>query len=132
MEVREVRLNDKIEIDKIYHAYWNHNEYPDFFNRRVFPCSFVVTDENEIILAGGIKIIAEAIVITDRGFSTRDRQEALLQAMGSSVLVAKDLGFKQIHAFVNNDEYYVKHLQKFGFKLINAKLLILDVGESDG
>jgi hypothetical protein len=132
MIIREMKWADKPEVDRIYDLHWNHNEYPDFMDRSKFPCSFVVTSGDSIILAGGVKTIAEAIVVTDKGFSVRDRQEALLQALGSTIFLAQGMKYGQMHAFVHNDENYVNHLQKYGFKLIDAKLLVLDFGESHG
>jgi hypothetical protein len=131
MRIREFYLSDKKKVDKIYNEFFKDNEYPDFVNGK-FHCSFVVTEDDnddEIILAGGVKSIAEAIVVTDKNRPVRVRQEALLQALGSTIFIAQGARFRQIHAFVSNDEKYVNHLQKFGFKLIDAKLLVLDFGD---
>lgn len=136
MKIREPLLSDKKEVDRIYNEFYSGNEYPEFFSSKEhskFQCSFVVTeDDNKVILAGGIKTIAEAVVVTDKNWSVRVRQEALLQAMGSAIFIAQGMKYGQIHVFVNNDEKYVNHLQRFGFKLIDAKLLILNLGESHG
>lgn len=133
MIIRESRLLDKPKIDKIYNEFYSNNEYPDF-NSKDFQCSFVVTDDinDKIIVAGGIKTIAEAVFLTDKNLSPRVRLEALLQGLGSSIFIAQGMKYRQIHAFVNNDERYVNILKKFGFKLIDAKLLILDFGEPNG
>ena len=133
MKIREIRLFDKESIDKIYNQFYSHNEYPNFYdigsyNR--FQCAFVVTtDGGKIILAGGVKTIAEAVVVTDKNQPVRIRQEALLQALGSTIFIAQGAKYRQIHAFVNDDERYVNHLQKFGFKLMNDKLLVLSFGD---
>jgi hypothetical protein len=130
MIIRVPHLSDKQEIDRLYTKFFSKNEYPDFLNS--FQCSFVVADGHGIILAGGVKLIAEAVVVTDQERPVRVRQEALIQALGSSIFIAEGMKFRQIHAFVNNDEEYARHLQKFGFKLIDAKLLMLDFGETHG
>ena len=133
MKIRELHYRDKKEIDRIYNEFFDNNEYPDFFNSRIFPCPFVVTDDDEkIILAGGVKLIAEAVVVSDQSLSKRARFDALFQALGSSIFIAQGMEHHQVHAFVNNDEKYVRTLQRFGFKLIDAKLLVLDFGESHG
>jgi len=137
MEIREPRFSDKKEIDKIYNEFYSNNEYPDFFSTKghsKFQCSFVVTDDdsNKIILAGGIKTIAEAVVVTDKNLSPKVRLDALLQALGSTIFIAQGMKYRQIHAFVSNDDKYVRILQKFGFELIDAKLLVLNFGESHG
>jgi hypothetical protein len=131
--IREPKYFDKPDINKIYLEYFGNNEYPDFFNRDIFPCPFVVTDDNDkLILAGGVKLIAEAVVVSDQSQSKRVRFDALLQALGSTIFIAQGMQHQQIHVFVNNDEKYVRTLQRFGFKLIDAKLLVLDFGESHG
>lgn len=132
MNIREMLWPDKLEADEIYSKYFSHNEYPDFLDKNEFRCPFVVYDEDRIVLAGGVKTIAEAVVITDQSLSPRMRQEALFQALGSTIHIAMAMGHEEVYAFVNNDENYVKHLQKFGFRLIDAKLLVLDFKEKNG
>lgn len=136
MNVRPLRLVDKKEVDKIYDDYYSDNEYPDFFKTEGpdrFHCTFAVEDDSgKIIVAGGIKTIAEAVVVTDKSLPPTIRLDALLQALGSSIFIAQGMKYQQIHAFVNHDDKYVNTLQKFGFKLIDAKLLILNFGEPNG
>jgi len=134
MIIREPHFSDKLEIDRIYKEFFDSNEYPNFLDKKVFPCSFVVTNEEDtkVLLAGGVKLIAEAVVVSDQSLSKRERFDALLQALGSAIFIAQGMKHKQIHVFVNNDEKYVRILQRFGFKLLDAKLLILDFGESNG
>lgn len=137
MIIRQPTLSDKTQIDRIYNEFYSGNEYPDLFTQEEphkFKCSFVVTDDdpNKIVLAGGVKTIAEAVIVTDKNQSTRTRFNALLQALGSSIFITQAMKYKQIHAFVNNDDKYVSALQKFGFKVLPDKLLILDFGEPNG
>lgn len=135
MNIREMGFSDRDEIDDLYERFFSHIEYPDFLDKNDFRCPFVVTEETDsskVLLAGGIKVILEAVVVTDKNESIRKRQEALLQAMGSVVRIAGDMGYEQVHVFVANDDQYVKHLQKFGFKLMDAKLLVLNIGEQNG
>jgi hypothetical protein len=129
MNIREYHLIDKREVDEIYNEFYHNNEYPDF-GSNTFHRSFVVTDDDDkIVLAAGVKTIAEAIALTDRNRSVRVRQEALLQALGSTIFIASAAKFGQVHAFVRNeDEGYIKHLQKYGFRLLDAKVLVLDIG----
>lgn len=132
MKIRKLQPKDKPEIDKIYKEFYSDNEYPYFF----YDCAgntFVVTeDSGKIIVAGGLKNIAEAIFVTDKNLPPSVRLDALIQGLGSTISIARDMRHGQIHAFVNNDDKYVNTLKKFGFKLIDAKLLVLDFGESHG
>jgi hypothetical protein len=133
MIIREPKPEDKEEIDSIYNAFFDHLEYPDFFNRDIFPCPFVVTDdEGKIILAGGVKQIAEVVVLSDQDLGKRTRFDALLQALGSTIFIAQGMKHHQIYVFVQGNEKYVKTLQKFDFKPLDAKVLVLDFGDSNG
>ena len=126
--IREAQLIDKPWIDENYKKFFSNNEYPDFFNDG-FLSPFVVTDSSDIIVAGGIRPLIEVVVVTNKDKYVRTRLNALLQALGSSIAIARDMGHKQLHVFVHNDDEYVKILQKFNFQLIDAKLLVLNLGE---
>lgn len=133
MIIRELKAFEDIkEINRIYSEFYSNNEYPDFFNPlSKFHGTFAIIDakSNKTVVVGGVKTIAEAVLLTDKGISPRIRIDALLQALGSVSFITKDMGFKEVHAFVNHDDKYTKALQRFGFRELDAKLLLLDVGE---
>lgn len=125
MKIRQPELPDRPEIDRIHHAYFKANEYPK--------CLFVVADDDDkLVVAGGVKTIAEFAVVSDQARSVKVRQEALLHALGAAILIANDMKFKQLHAFVDANSSFVNHLKRYGFKLIDAKVLVLDLGDSNG
>lgn len=136
MIISPVSMSDKADIDRIYNKWYSQNEYPPFWERsdsNKFQCSFTVKQKNgELIVAGGVKLIAEVIFLTDKDQPVKTRFEALLQALGSSIIIAQGMKYQHLHAFVNGDEQYVKHMKKFGFKDLNANLLMLDFGEGNG
>ena len=136
MIIRPIGWSDKADIDRIYDRFYRNNEYPPFWEQSdagKFQCSFAVTQRNgQLVVAGGVKLIPEVIFLTDKDLSPRVRLEALLQALGSSTMIAQGMKYRQLHAFVNNDEQYVKHMKKFGFKKLEADLLMLDFGEGNG
>lgn len=133
MIIRPLFETDKDEVDRIYNKHFIHLEKPNFYNKDVFPCPFIVASSgNRVIVAGGVKTIAEVVVVSDRDFSIKHRLDALIQALGSTITIAKDMKYRQIHVFVSHDDSYVSVLQKFGFKLLDAKVLTLDIGESHG
>jgi len=133
MKIKPMLLSDRKEIDKIYKEFFSDNEYPNFIGGR-FHQSFVVTNDNEkIVVAGGVRNIAEVVVLTDKNQSVRVRLEALLQALGSSIHIALASKYSELHAFVSSGETeYIEHLKKHGFKEIDAKILVLDIGEANG
>lgn len=136
MIISPISITDKADIDRIYSRFYSHNEYPPFWDRTDasrFQCSFCVKSKsNELIVAGGVKLIAEVIFLTDKDQPLKTRYDALLQALGSSIVITQGMKYRHLHAFVNNDEQYVKHMKKFGFKDLKADLLMLDFGEGNG
>ncbi len=136
MIISPVSWLDKPEIDRIYQNWYPNNEYPPFWEKcdsSRFQCSFTVKKENqEIVVAGGVKLIAEVVFLTNKDLPIRTRFDGLLQALGSSIVIAQGMKYGQLHAFVNNDEQYVKHMKKFGFKNLEAEILMLDFGEGNG
>ena len=129
MKIRELRLSDKHDIDRIHRQFFHRNEAPEFF-KSDYKCPFgIVGDDDRIILAGGIKLLAEIVLVTDKSQPVKTRYEALLQAMGSSIHIGKDLGFSEMFAFVNNDDKYTRILERHGFSLMEAKTLRLNIGE---
>ena len=136
MIISPVGWTDKAEIDRIYQNWYSNNEYPPFWDKSDssrFHCSFTVKKENqEIVVAGGVKLIAEVVFITNKDLPVKTRFDGLLQALGSSIVIAQGMKYGQLHAFVNNDEQYVKHMKKFGFKNLEAEVLMLDFGEGNG
>ena len=136
MIISPVSWLDKPEIDRIYQNWYPNNEYPPFWEKcdsNRFQCSFTVKKENqEIVVVGGVKLIAEVVFLTNKDLPVRTRFDGLLQALGSSIVIAQGMKYGQLHAFVNNDEQYVKHMKKFGFKNLEAEILMLDFGEGNG
>lgn len=136
MIIRPIGWSDKADIDRIYKKWYSANEYPPFWEKddpNKFEVSFTVTHKDgQMILAGGVKLIAEVIFLTDKDLPVRTRFEGLLQGLGSSIVIAQGMKHRHLHAFVNNDEQYVRHMMKFGFKKIKSDFLMLDFGEGHG
>jgi hypothetical protein len=110
-----LRALDPSDIDVLRYI---HNEYykdqfpfPDFFNR--FLCAFAVTEDDQIVVAGGVLPIAESIILTDKNFSAKIRRNALKQVLDISKYIASQSGFARLHAFTH-DETWKQHLLKRG------------------
>lgn len=125
MEIRFLDVNDWEQIQRIYAAHFTDMEFPDFYND--FNPVYTVHEENRIIAVGGLKVILEAVVITDQNESVRKRRDALLQIQNALMYSAEKLHHKRIFAFTY-DEQYAKHLEEFGFNPIKeSKLLVLEL-----
>ena len=124
-----IRALQPSDIDKLREIHTKFYEteflFPNFLEK--FIGSFVVVDDNEnVISGGGVKSIAESIIITNRDYSPHERKSALLQILQASIFVANRNGFEQLHAFVQDDKWHVI-LKKYGFQDCKGNALFLEV-----
>ena len=127
MIISELLPNDVEKIRIIHQKYFSDLEFPDFFNG--FMCAFSIKDDKDnLIVGGGVRLIAESILFTDKQFDVKTRISALLEALQISTYVCKNTSpnLNQLHAFVS-DDVWSKQLQLHGFRLMTSKSLILDL-----
>jgi len=126
MNIRSLQLEDIEVIRKIHETHFkNEFEFPDFLNN--FLCAFVVENEDgRIISAGGVRAIAESIIVTDKSYPIKDRRAALYQVLDASCFLTKQASFDQLHAFIQ-DANWLRHLQKIGFSPTKGQALVLNV-----
>jgi len=126
MTLRPLTLEDTNELKEIHRKFFSQEfEFPDFFNN--YLSSFVVTDtNNEILVGGGVRVIAEAVLITNKDFSPKKRREALLTTLQASMFTSNLRGFDQLHAFVQ-DERWLNHLERIGFRKSKGQALVIGV-----
>lgn len=111
------------QLKELYEKFFKEEfDLPDF-SRFLF--SLVVRDEHgAVITAGGVRTIAESIIITDKDYPIEARLAALKQMQGAQAYLAQQVGYDQLHAFVQ-DEKWLTHLKKHGFKDCIGKALYL-------
>lgn len=85
----------------------------------------IFNDQNEIVLAGGVKLNPELIVITEKDRSAQDRAFALISALQIATLVSKAAGHELLSATVINDEVWLKQLLSYGFRESIGKHLVI-------
>lgn len=126
MNIRAMREEDLPIIGQIYQEQYKEEfEFPDF--QKHFLAAFVThTDEDQIISAGGIRTLAESIIITDRRQSGRNRKEALYNVLAASQYVCSCHGYDKFHAFVDPGpwENLLKR-EEIGFVPIKGNGLVL-------
>ncbi len=111
--IRGMTRDDVEVLRELHEKYYSEFEFPDFF-RECF-AKFVVTDEKGgIILGGGVRKIAETMIVTDQNKSRIKIGKALVEAHRASIYACARIGVSELHAFVENEEY-AKHLVKHGF-----------------
>jgi len=126
MRYRGLNPSDIIELQRIHEKFYKEEfELPDFF--KGFLSSFVVTDdEDSPIIIGGVRSIAESVILTNKDMSASDRREALYGALKISIFSSSRFGFNQLHAFIQ-DEKWLNHLKKVGFKETVGKSIVLNL-----
>lgn len=125
MKVRRLYLDDLSELRDIHSKHYSKEfEFPDFIT---FMSSFVVTnDSGKVITGGGIKLIPESIIITDKDWPIEERRKALVEMFRASAFCCGVNGYDQLHAFIQ-DEKWLSHLKRFGFKETKGKSLYFNV-----
>lgn len=99
-------------------------DFPDFLTG--FLCAFVVEQNDNIICAGGVRNLAEVVLVTDKDFSVRDRRSSLYTVLDASLFIAGKKGHDSIHAFIT-DEVWLEQLTRIGFHNVKGKALIMEL-----
>lgn len=125
MDIRALRPNDIDKLRDIYEKYYSNDFlFPDFLNN--FLCAFVVTDDNNnIITGGGIRLIAESVIVTDQNYPIKERRKALYQVLDASEFITRRSGLDKLHAVTDNNKWK-QHLNKVGFHS-RGSFLVLDL-----
>lgn len=112
MRIRSIKTSDLELIHQIH-----ERDYPDLeevdWNHLL--SAFVIEDNNELIMAGGIEPIAEALLVTDKTKSRIKIGKALVEAQKFCKYICKEYAIRDLHAFTTNEEY-AKHLIQHGFE----------------
>ena len=125
MNLRAINPDDIENIKKIHDEHFSHEfSFEEF--RYQYLNAFLVEDDNGIISAGGIRNICEAVIVTDKSRTVRDRKDALLCMLHASISTIDKIGYNQLHAFVQ-DETFMRHLILAGFKETKGKALVLEI-----
>lgn len=123
LKTRTIILNDLEKIREINEINFPDLELPDF--KKMLSQGFIIEDEkNEIVMAGGIKLISECLLVTNKNMSRIKIGKALIIAQGACIHASLAFGIKDIYAFTHNEDY-TKHLIKHGFYEKNGKTLMM-------
>jgi hypothetical protein len=125
MIVRAFEDKDIDKVEDIHKKYFTSEFDIDNFNHLI-RSAFVVEKHGDIICVGGVKSLAECVLITDMGISHITRTKALRQALNIFGYIARQTGHDSIHAFVNDDQWR-DHLIDEGFKVCKGTPLVLEV-----
>lgn len=123
MNIRAAHFSDIDAIRKIHERHFkNEFDFCEFQNN--FLGCFVTEDDKGIISAGGVRTIAECLIVTDMDRRVRDRKTALYNILQTSMHIANRAGYNQLHAFIQ-DENWERILYKTGFQKTVGKSLVI-------
>lgn len=128
MNLRPMIPGDIQNIARYHESFFKKEfEFPDFFYR--FHGAFIIEDghDNEFVLAGGVRPIAELVCVTNMNASTKKRVIALKEATKVGMFIAGTEGYDQLHCFVQGDDWS-KQVQTFHFRPTKGQALVLDIG----
>lgn len=118
--IRALTPNDIEEIRKIHERDYPDLNFPNFYSMM---SAFVIEDENkEIIMAGGVEAIAEALLVTNKESSRIKIGKALVEAQRFAMFTCGRFNIRELHAFVT-DKNYAKHLIQHGFEIRDEQVL---------
>jgi len=129
MIIRVMKPDDFEQLKNIHEQFYSDDfSFKEFIGRKWLDKFVIANDSNEIVVAGGIRLITECIAITDKSKSTRERREALLLLLEASKFTSGRNGYEGIHSFVDeSDPNWIEILKKYGFSPTKNQALYLQV-----
>lgn len=122
--IRALHPDDLKEIERLHTLHFKDEfTLPDFMK---YVCAFVVEDDTGIITAGGIRDIAECVLVTNMSRDPMVRADALYQMLYATTFVCKKSDYDQMYVWSQRPKY-TKRLLKNGFRLPQGQSLILDL-----
>ena len=127
MITRSIYPRDLEQIKLIHDKYYKYEfDFEVFASKFLGSFAILEDDDKTIISAGGVRTIAEAVIVTNKDISVAKRRRALFDILQVSSYICTQSGHDQLHAFIE-DESWLKHLLKNGFVETKGKSLVLEV-----
>lgn len=123
MIIRPMTHEDSLhleELNSIYYPEFNSPEFEDNY----FGKFTILKKDGEIILGGGLRYIAEVVIVTDKSKNKHLLYGALVKTLGHCIDEARKRNIDFLHAFVKDDKYQ-KHLINHGFEIRSGTPLSL-------
>lgn len=107
--------------EKYFSSQFDIGQFSNLIDR-----AFVIEKQDEIICIGGLRSIAEAVLVTDLGKDNITKVKALKKSLEIFSYIARRTGHDSIHAFITDDQWR-NHLVNEGFKKCIGDALLLKV-----
>lgn len=111
------------------HHYADTFEFPEF--ERFIVGALVEDLDGKVITVGGIRPIAETVIMTDKNCHARKRWAAIIEMLQAGEYFARKSNFRELHCFVQ-DEIWLKHLLKLGFQKTSGICLVKQLEAHNG
>lgn len=120
LNVRAFTPEDLAKVRELHEEYYSEFDFPDFLR---LINGYIVEDSDGIIMAGGVELVGEAVLVTNKERSRITIGRALIEARAINIFTCKKVGIRDLYAFVNNNDY-AKHLIKHGFQECDKALTL--------
>lgn len=126
MLIRTFTVEDLKRVEEIHARYFaDEFELPNFIEG--FLGSFVIEDKDEVILVGGVRVIAELLCVTDKSQPAKKRVIALKEATRAGKFICKINSLDQLHCFVQGEKW-TEQVKTVDFRPTKGQALVIDVG----
>ncbi len=121
MELRRPKLHELPKLREIHAPFEDQFKFPDL---ALLSTIYVVVEYDQIIGFGTMQSILEVTVVLDQSRPAYDRMAALVVLDKQSELEAKEQGYNQIHAFIQDKKFANLMKNKFGYKKTKGKSFV--------
>lgn len=116
MKIRAIKSEDTLPILNIHKQFYESEfALPSLMDNKNYMIYSILDDNNKLITVGILRQILELVQLTDKSFPVITRRDALIKSLGMASATADNLGFSQIHAFVQDPNWANILKEKAGF-----------------
>ena len=118
MDIRAYKPSDIPEAKRIFDKFYAKDahgslEFPDMTQN--YLCAFTVLgSDGRIVTTGGVRVIPEVTLMTDKERPVRERVQALRQVLSVAGFITRDSNFSWLHA-VTDDPTWANQMETVGF-----------------
>lgn len=114
MNIRPMRVEDVDALQKIHEEFYQEEFDIDVFNQKFISLFTVVNDDGDLVTLGGIRPLAEVVIVTNKNISVRQRVNGLNEMLSMLSIVGRHTGYDSLHAFIQ-DQNWLEQLKTAGF-----------------
>lgn len=126
LAVEVLVTEDLVDFDKLHTAYFGE-EYPLPGIKNIASARVVKDDNGKIVASGFVKLLTEAIIVTDLKSDKITRVRALDLLTSELVQWCHEHEVEQIHAFVSSKFGRILY-RRYGFGYTKGVAMVMDLG----